>query len=187
MKRLRVLGKLYAPGNTQGVEEEFAKIKATIEFDKMHGQKSVDQSVLGTIDLEKNLFVLYHQDSVQMTGLSAIQYYAPSIFAQIGLSTGRTLLYQIINSMIALIAQSLCIVSLDYTGRRWTLIGANVGCGCMFIISFYSFGSFSTVQWTSASLEMHDDTSEHHSFLILALHILTTIASNFWLYTVFRL
>ncbi|CUM57875.1 unnamed protein product [Debaryomyces tyrocola] len=136
-KALKVLGKLYANGNTQDpfVEEEFAKIKAAIEFDKIHGQTSWASLFLIPSNLRRIFLCCAIQGSVQMTGVSAIQYYAPTIFAQIGLSAGKSLLYQAINSIIALIAQALCIATVDYTGRRWTLIGANIGCGCMFIVS----------------------------------------------------
>lgn len=53
------------------------------------------------------------QFSVQMTGVSVIQYYAPDIFAAIGFSYEKTFLFQTINSVIALIAQALCILTVD--------------------------------------------------------------------------
>lgn len=134
---LNVLGKLFAHGNTKDefVEQEFARIKAAIELDKMHGQTNWGSLFLIPSNLRRIVLCCAIQGSVQMTGVSAIQYYAPTIFAQIGLTPGKTLLYQAINSIIALIGQALCILTIDYTGRRWTLIGANVGCGCMFIVS----------------------------------------------------
>lgn len=40
-----------------------------------------------------------------MTGVSAIQYYSPIIFANMGIATDDTLKYQGISSIIALVAQ----------------------------------------------------------------------------------
>lgn len=39
------------------------------------------------------------QFSVQMTGVSALQYYSPLIFAKLGFGTTQTLLYQSYNSI----------------------------------------------------------------------------------------
>ena len=75
------------------------------------------------------------QASVQMTGVSAIQYYSVSIFEQIGIPADETLKYQIINSFIALLAQALCIAFIDKFGRRWTLIWGNLGNCATFIIA----------------------------------------------------
>ena len=43
--------------------------------------------------------------------------------------------YQGINSIIALIAQALCIAFIDKLGRRWTMIGGNLGNMVTFIIA----------------------------------------------------
>jgi hypothetical protein len=48
-----------------------------------------------------------------MTGVSVIQYYAGDVFAAIGFSYEKTFLFQTINSVIALIAQALCILTID--------------------------------------------------------------------------
>lgn len=65
-----------------------------------------------------------------------------SIFAQIGIPTGDTLKYQGINSIIALIAQALCIAFIDKLGRRWTMIGGNLGNMVTFIIATALLASF---------------------------------------------
>jgi hypothetical protein len=57
-----------------------------------------------------------------MTGVSAIQYYSVTIYGQIGIDPDKAFRYQAINSVIALIAQLLCICFIDRFGRRWTLI-----------------------------------------------------------------
>jgi hypothetical protein len=48
-----------------------------------------------------------------MTGVSVIQYYAGDVFKAIGFSYERTFLFQTINSVIALVAQALCILTID--------------------------------------------------------------------------
>ena len=58
------------------------------------------------------------QFSVQMTGVSVIQYYAGDVFAAIGFSYEKTFLFQTINSVIALIAQALCILTIDRVSWR---------------------------------------------------------------------
>ena len=70
-----------------------------------------------------------------MTGVSAIQYFSVPIFEQIGISTSDTLKYQAINSVLALIAQALCMLLIDRIGRRPTLIvGMLVNC-IMFLVA----------------------------------------------------
>jgi hypothetical protein len=82
------------------------------------------------------------QASVQMTGVSAIQYYSPDIFRQIGIPGSETLKYQGISSIIALIAQFCCILFIDYTGRRWAMIGGNLGNCVTFIIATILLAKF---------------------------------------------
>ncbi|KAJ5086440.1 hypothetical protein NUU61_007747 [Penicillium alfredii] len=82
------------------------------------------------------------QASVQMTGVSAIQYYSVTIYEQIGISGEATLRYQAINSIIALIAQFLCILFIDRFGRRWTLISGNLGNTVTFIAATVPLAKF---------------------------------------------
>ena len=58
-----------------------------------------------------------------------------TIFGQIGIPAGKTLQYQGISSIFALIAQFCCILFIDWTGRRWALIGGNLGNCLTFIIA----------------------------------------------------
>jgi hypothetical protein len=84
------------------------------------------------------------QASVQMTGVSAIQYFSVNIFAQIGISSENALKYQAINSILALLAQLACILTIDRFGRRWPLILGNL-CNCvMFLIAAVLMGVFPT-------------------------------------------
>jgi len=70
-----------------------------------------------------------------MTGVSAIQYYSVEIFKLIGISVSNALKYQAYNSIIALFAQFICMMTIDCTGRRWTLIIGNIANGIFFIIA----------------------------------------------------
>lgn len=57
------------------------------------------------------------------------------IYGQIGIKGDETLRYQAINSVIALVAQFLCMMFIDRFGRRWTLISGNLGNMVTFIIA----------------------------------------------------
>jgi MFS family permease len=77
-----------------------------------------------------------------MTGVSAIQYYSVTIYEQMGIAGDETLKYQAISSIIALIAQFLCILFIDHFGRRWPLILGNLGNMVTFIISTILLATF---------------------------------------------
>lgn len=57
------------------------------------------------------------------------------IYGQIGIKGDETLRYQAINSVIALVAQFLCILFIDRLGRRRTLITGNLGNMVTFIVA----------------------------------------------------
>jgi hypothetical protein len=66
----------------------------------------------------------------------------PEIFRQIGIPGSKTLQYQGISSIIALIAQFCCILFIDWTGRRWAMIGGNLGNCLTFIIATILLAQF---------------------------------------------
>ncbi|KAG7440419.1 MFS general substrate transporter [Guyanagaster necrorhizus] len=74
------------------------------------------------------------QFSVQMTGVSAIQYYSTTIFTTMGFSSTRILLFQSVNSIIALIGEACCVLWVDHFGRRRPLIVGNVVSGLSFVV-----------------------------------------------------
>ncbi|OCL04577.1 general substrate transporter [Glonium stellatum] len=100
------------------------------------------------------------QASVQMTGVSAIQYFSVSINSQMGITGNDTLKYQAISSVIALIAQFLCILFIDHTGRRWPLILGNLGNMAAFIIATILLATFPP--GTS-----HNNAASSHPHLLL--------------------
>ena len=59
---------------------------------------------------------------------------SPAIFAQIGISAGKTLLYQGINSILGELAQAIFFFLIDRVGRRPLQIGGNLACATAFII-----------------------------------------------------
>lgn len=135
------LARLHAHGdvNDPFVVGEAAEIKAGVMYDKQaeQGWKKVSRrtltapnhmsltvclrdylQVLGDRSNLRRVFIgVMLQFSVQMTGVSCIQYYAPQIFAAIGFEREKTFLFQSINSIIALIAQGICVFFCDRVSR----------------------------------------------------------------------
>ncbi|KAJ5946620.1 hypothetical protein N7454_003459 [Penicillium verhagenii] len=126
---LKTLAKLHANGNENDtwVQAEYSQIQESITFEHEHEAKSYSELFTNRSSFRRLFLCCALQASVQMTGVSAIQYYSVTIYEQIGISGEATLRYQAINSIIALVAQFLCILFIDRFGRRWTLIGGNLG------------------------------------------------------------
>ncbi|THW02178.1 general substrate transporter, partial [Aureobasidium pullulans] len=91
---LQVLAQLHAHGDTSDsyVLAEFELIQSQIVEER--SQKSIGYFDLfrGWPNLRRTILVMAIQASCQMTGVSAIQYFSPQIFAQIGIPTSRSLL-----------------------------------------------------------------------------------------------
>lgn len=136
-KGLHNLAKLHAHGNENDpwVQAEFQQIQDQLTFEHEHEAKSYAELFSDRSCFRRLFLACALQASVQMTGVSAIQYYAPDIYGQIGIETADTLKYQAISSIIALIAQALCILLIDRFGRRWPLILGNLGNMVTFIIA----------------------------------------------------
>ena len=126
---LRTLAHLHSHGdvNDPWVRAEFDQIQDAITYEHENEAKSYVELFRNRSSLRRLVLVCAIQASVQMTGVSAIQYYSPTIFAQIGIPTNKTLQYQGISSIIALIGQFCCILFIDWTGRRWAMIGGKFG------------------------------------------------------------
>lgn len=114
---------------------EFEQIQEMITYEHENEAKSYTELFTNKSSFRRLFLACSIQASVQMTGVSAIQYYSPTIFAQIGIPTNKTLQYQGINSIIALVGEFCCIMFIDYTGRRWAMIGGNLGNCITFIIA----------------------------------------------------
>ncbi|KAK7553570.1 general substrate transporter [Phyllosticta paracitricarpa] len=134
---LRTLAKLHAHGNQDDawVRAEFEQIQEAITIEHEHEAKSYTELFTNKSCFRRLFIAVSLQASVQMTGVSAIQYYSVDIYKQIGIAGDDTLKYQAINSVIALVAQFFTILFIDRTGRRWPLIFGNLGNCVTFIIA----------------------------------------------------
>ncbi|KAH8698209.1 sugar transporter STL1 [Phaeosphaeriaceae sp. PMI808] len=134
---LRNLAKLHAHGNENDawVQAEFQQIQDTLTYEHEHEAKSYIELFKDRSCFRRLLISCALQASVQMTGVSAIQYYSVKIYSKMGIAGDETLKYQAISSIIALVAQFLCILFIDHFGRRWPLILGNLGNMMTFIIS----------------------------------------------------
>ncbi|CAI7572473.1 unnamed protein product [Penicillium pancosmium] len=150
---LKTLAKLHAHGDETDawVQAEYAQIQESITFEHEHEAKSYIELFTNRSSFRRLFLCCALQASVQMTGVSAIQYYSVDIYSQIGISGADTLRYQAINSVIALIAQFLCILFIDRFGRRWTLIGGNLGNCVTFIVATILMAKFPTTSTNSGA------------------------------------
>ncbi|KAK4888442.1 hypothetical protein LTR27_012665 [Elasticomyces elasticus] len=132
---LRTLAKLHAHGdiNDPYVIAEYELIQAQIAEE--HSQKSIGYIDLfkGWPNLRRTILVMAIQASCQMTGVSAIQYFSPQIFAQIGISTGESLLFQGVTAIFAFLGTAVCIATIDSVGRRPLEIY-----GCLFLCATFA-------------------------------------------------
>ncbi|CAO2653429.1 Nn.00g028400.m01.CDS01 [Neocucurbitaria sp. VM-36] len=134
---LHNLAKLHAHGNENDpwVQAEFQQIQDAITFDHEHEAKSYIELFKDKSCFRRLFLSCAIQASIQMTGVSAIQYYSVTIYGKMGIKGDETLKYQAISSVIALVAQALCILLIDKFGRRWPLIIGNLGNMVTFIIA----------------------------------------------------
>ncbi|RYP43183.1 hypothetical protein DL770_011798 [Monosporascus sp. CRB-9-2] len=141
---LRNLAKLHSNGdvNDAWVRAEFDQIQETISFEHEHEAKSYKELFVNRSAFRRLFLACALQASVQMTGVSAIQYFSVTIFEQIGITGDNTLKYQAINSILALVAQALCMLWIDKFGRRRTLIGGNLVNCIMFIVATVLLAKF---------------------------------------------
>lgn len=134
---LHTLAKLHAHGDESDpwVRAEYEQIQEAITYEHELEAKSYSELFTDKSSFRRLFLACAIQASIQMTGVSAIQYYSGAIYGQIGIEGDDTLKYQAISSIIALVAQFLCILFIDYTGRRWPLILGNLGNMVTFIIA----------------------------------------------------
>lgn len=141
---LQTLAKLHANGNTEDawVRAEFDMIQESLTIEHEHAAKSYKELFTDRSSFRRLFLACSIQASIQMTGVSAIQYYSVPIYAKIGIAGDDTLKYQAISSVLALVAQFLCMLFIDHTGRRWPLILGNLGNMVTFIIATILLAKF---------------------------------------------
>ncbi|KAJ4417807.1 hypothetical protein N0V82_005973 [Gnomoniopsis sp. IMI 355080] len=128
---LRVLAHLHAHDdiNDLYVREEFDLIQAQIAEEHTRKKVSYLDLVRPWGNLRRTIIVCMIQAGCQMTGISAIQYFSPQIFRQIGIPTSTTLLLTGVNAVIGLAGTSICILTIDSIGRRpLEIYGAGIMC-----------------------------------------------------------
>ncbi|KAF8317910.1 general substrate transporter [Clavulina sp. PMI_390] len=133
---LATLARLHASGdeNDLFVRTEFEDIKASVEKERLETKDVWVQLFTQKANFRRLMLGVILQFSVQMTGVSVIQYFSPQIFASIGIGPGKTLLLQSFNSIIALIGEAFCILLVDRWGRRWPLIVGNIASSITFVV-----------------------------------------------------
>ncbi|KAG5979054.1 hypothetical protein E4U55_005619 [Claviceps digitariae] len=141
---IQTLANLHAHGDTQDawVRAEFDQIQERLAVEHEASAKSYVELFTDKSCFRRLFLAVAIQVSVQMTGVSAIQYYSVKIFAKIGITGDETLRYQMISSVIALVAQFCCMMLIDKTGRRWPLISGNFFNGLTFIIATVLLAQF---------------------------------------------
>ncbi|KAH9922482.1 general substrate transporter [Fomitopsis serialis] len=114
LEALLVLGRLHAHGD---ITDPFVVSEHLEILEQLFGIPSnFRRLVLGVAS-----------SSASMTGVSCIQYYAPTIYASIGIDTSTTLGLQSGNSV-------LCIWYIDRLGRRKVFVWGNALCGLTFVV-----------------------------------------------------
>ncbi|KFA68520.1 hypothetical protein S40285_09579 [Stachybotrys chlorohalonatus IBT 40285] len=134
---LETLARLHAQGDVHDawVQAEFSQIQASIAYDRENEAQSYIELFTDRSCFRRLVLATSIQASIQMTGVSAIQYYSVEIYSNIGIGSDDALQYQAISSVLALLAQICCMLTIDRTGRRWVLIVGNLANMVTFIIA----------------------------------------------------
>ncbi|KAI9690283.1 MAG: hypothetical protein M1822_009244 [Bathelium mastoideum] len=117
---LKNLAKLHAYGDIHDpyVVAEYELIQAQIAEEHATKHKTYLDLFRNWPNLRRTIITMMIQASCQMTGISAIQYFSPQIFRQIGIPTSTTLMLSAVNAIIAFAGTSVCILVIDNIGRR---------------------------------------------------------------------
>jgi len=135
---LQVLAKLHAHGNEQDVwvQAEFEQIQSAIALEHEVAAKGYKELFTNRSSFRRLFLVCALQASVQMTGVSAIQYFSPTIYAGLGIGTTSALKYQGISNVLSVLAILCTVLFIDRLGRRWPLILGNlINCLCFIVVT----------------------------------------------------
>lgn len=141
---LKTLARLHAHGdeNDPWVRAEFDQIQDSITFEHENEAKSYIELFTNRSCFRRVLIACALQASIQMTGVSAIQYYSVTIYGSIGISGSNALKYQAINNIIALVGEACCVLFVDKLGRRRPLIAGNLFNMVCFLIACILIAKF---------------------------------------------
>lgn len=135
--------------NDPWVRAEFDQIQESITFEHEHEAKSYVELFTNRSSFRRVFIACALQASIQMTGVSAIQYYSVTIYGAIGIKGSDALKYQAINNIIALIGEACCVLFVDKLGRRRPLIFGNLANMVCFLIACILIGMY---HFTSQSI-----------------------------------
>ncbi|KAJ5806834.1 general substrate transporter [Penicillium riverlandense] len=125
---LKTLARLHSHGDADDayVIAEFNLIQTQLEAE--HAEKTPNYLDLfrSWPQFRRIIIIMAIQAGCQGTGISAIQYFSPQIFAQLGIPVKTTLLMQAVNALVGLAGTSLCIVIIELVGRRPLEIGGSL-------------------------------------------------------------
>lgn len=141
---LKTLARLHSNGNVNNgwVQEEFNQIEQAIFAEHEQTAKGYKDLFTDKSSFRRLFLVTAIQASVQMTGVSAIQYYTPQIYHTLNISTSDALKYQGISNVLSVIAQACTVALIDRIGRRWPLIIGNFVNGICWVVVVIAIALF---------------------------------------------
>ena len=137
---------------------EYELIQAQIAEEHSHKKIGYLDLFRGWPNIRRIVLVMAIQASCQMTGVSAIQYFSPKIFAQIGISTSMSLLFQAVNAIVAFAGTTVTILTIDSIGRRPLEIY-----GCLFLCVTFIINSAIIKVFPTGS----NNDAAHWAFVVL--------------------
>lgn len=135
---LKTLARLHANGdqNDPWVQAEYASIQYAIAEEHEHAASRYVELFKEKSSARRLILVTALQASVQMTGVSAIQYFTPLIYSTLNIGTVPALKYQAISNVLSVVAQACTVILIDRIGRRWPLIIGNlINCLCFIVVT----------------------------------------------------
>ncbi|PSN75545.1 general substrate transporter [Corynespora cassiicola Philippines] len=141
---LKTLARLHSNGdlNDPWVQEEYHQIEHAISVEHEQAAKGYKDLFTDKSSFRRLFLVMAIQASVQMTGVSAIQYYTPEIYSTLNIGVSDSLKYQGISNVISVVAQACTVAFIDRIGRRWPLIIGNAINGVCWIIVVIAIALF---------------------------------------------
>ncbi|EKD17056.1 uncharacterized protein L3040_000416 [Drepanopeziza brunnea f. sp. 'multigermtubi'] len=141
---LQTLARLHSNGDESDpwVRAEFDQIQDSITHERENEAKSYLELFTNISSFRRVLIASALQASVQMTGVSAIQYYSVAIYGSIGIKGADALKYQAINNIIALVGEACCVLFVDKLGRRRPLIFGNLANMVCFLVACILIAKF---------------------------------------------
>lgn len=137
-RALNILNKIYR--DKQKTEREVVEVRLQLRNNKKSHWKLVfNAGIFKALIIGMSLAILG-----QFMGVNAVLYYGPSIFQSSGLSSGDSLLYQVLVGLVNVIGTILAIMIIDKIGRKKLVYyGVSGMILSLLLISFYFFKGIS--------------------------------------------